>query len=595
MHELTVTYYGYPFDASGYGEACRATLQALHDAEIQLSVVDLTGHSRQVSDSLVESLLNRAVSPDFHLFHGIPPEWAARAFPLRNVIGMTVWETDTMPSQWRNILNHSIDVWVPCRFNEQVFNRALEKPTFVLPHPLPPSSLQPNGHCDPLGGAADGRFVFYGLFEWQDRKNPKGILEAYLRAFSEADPTLLVLKTNVGAAQVAQATLAEARERLKSGAKVEIRAEAWSDEQIRALHERGDCYVSLHRGEGWSYPLFEAAARGTPVVATAFSGPLDYLDPATHRLVRCGLAPVLQPYRYYHRSMQWAEPDLLHAAEQLRWVFENKAAADSAASSAAALLRERYSPEAVGRAAADRMLALLQRTQPQKWQQVSRSRQSAALQPAVPIPPEWYDRDYFETGRKSNWEQGYSWALFGSLFQETASFLCEMFPETDTFLDAGCSMGYLVRALREKGKSAWGVDASPYALAHADPSVRSFLEEGRVEEYTTSRRFDLLLAFSILESLTESQVQKFLACARGMTTQAVFAVINSRENPEQPGRRLSDDHDLSHITIRDRDWWHEQFLRSGWRQDAMCRLVQKLCQHHPLVVRMGWQVYLYVP
>jgi glycosyltransferase involved in cell wall biosynthesis len=594
MNELTVTYYGHPFDVSGYGEACRATIHALDRAGVQLSLVDLSGHAKRGTDPFLGTLLNRRVPPDFHLFHGIPPDWAGRGFPLRNVIAMTVWETNKMPSQWRNILNHAIDVWLPCQFNRQVFDGALEKPTFVLPHPLPQNFPPPQGgNSCPLNGLTSGKFVFYSVFEWQDRKNPKGILEAYLRAFSDNDPTLLVLKTNASAACAAQATLADARGRLQSGASVEIRAEEWTHAQINALHDLGDCYVSLHRGEGWNYPLFEAAARGTPVVSTAFSGPLDYLDPAAHRFVRWNPAPVLQPYRFYHRSMQWAEPDPTHAAEQLRWVFEYRDSARCSAAAAALTLRERFSPESVGQSAVNRMLALLQRTQPDRWQEIARSRQPASLEPSLPIPPEWFDRNYFETGRKSNWERGYNWTNFGSLFKETAEFLAEMFPEADSFLDAGCSMGFLVRALRENGKAAWGVDASHYALAHSDVSVRQFIEQHRVEEHSPSRRYSMLLAFSILESLTPAQIQQFLTRARAFTDHAIFAVINCSEDPERPGTRSRSDRDLSHVTMRSRAWWHDQFVQAGWRQDLMCRHVQRLCQRHSLATRMGWETFLY--
>src|SRR3989454_904250 len=134
MDELSVVYYGYVFDASGYGHAARAYIHALHEAGVGLSVVNLSGGGRQVRDPLIESLIGRPVDADFHLSHGIPPQWARLAFRLRNAIGMTVWETDTMPSQWRNVLSHVLEVWLPCDFNVSVFSRDLRTPTFKLPH-----------------------------------------------------------------------------------------------------------------------------------------------------------------------------------------------------------------------------------------------------------------------------------------------------------------------------------------------------------------------------------------------------------------------------------------------------------------------------
>jgi Glycosyl transferase family 2/Glycosyltransferase family 9 (heptosyltransferase) len=130
---INLAYYGNVFDASGYGHAARAYIHALHAAGVNLSVTDLGGKECQVEDELVRSLVGYTLQPDFHLFHGIPPFWARHAFPLHNIIAMTVWETDTMPPQWRSILNHAIEVWLPCEFNVSVFSRSLEKPTSNSP------------------------------------------------------------------------------------------------------------------------------------------------------------------------------------------------------------------------------------------------------------------------------------------------------------------------------------------------------------------------------------------------------------------------------------------------------------------------------
>src|SRR5215203_4193518 len=141
MEAIKLTYYGHLFDASGYGQAARAYVHALHSAGVSLSLVDLMNHKRQVHDDLVASLVDRRHEPDFHLFHGIPPQWARLAFRLRNAIGMTVWETDTMPTQWRNILSHVTDVWLPSEFNVETFRRSLRTPIFRLPHPVFPRYL----------------------------------------------------------------------------------------------------------------------------------------------------------------------------------------------------------------------------------------------------------------------------------------------------------------------------------------------------------------------------------------------------------------------------------------------------------------------
>lgn len=217
------------------------------------------------------------------------------------------------------------------------------------------------------------------------------------------------------------------------------------------------------------------------------------------------------------------------------------------------------------------------------------------MRPAIPIPGEWYDADYFEHGTKSNWGQGYKWSLFASLFHETASFLTSTYTEADSYLDIGCASGFLVRALRDQDKECWGFDHSKYAIDRAEPSVKPFLIQAGVDDVIFDRQFDVLLAFSIFESLTPEQILSFLSRARGWTRQAIFAVITSFESEEEERQRRKGDRDLSRVTLKPRAWWHEAFQSAGWRQDYLHRIAQRSCQDHPLSTRMGWNVYVYAP
>jgi 2-polyprenyl-3-methyl-5-hydroxy-6-metoxy-1,4-benzoquinol methylase len=598
MDDVSLVYYGHVFDATGYGEAARGYVRALHAAGVRLSVVNLNKHQPQVRDELVESLTNRRGDGDFHLFHGIPPQWARLAFPLRNAIGMTVWETDTMPLQWRNALSHVLEVWLPCDFNVAVFKRDLRTPIVKLPHVV--IDRRVNGDApDPSSflKVAPDDFVVYGVFEWQERKCPHEVLSAYLQAFPADLDTVLIIKTNPGAADVAARTLASARAHTSSQGRISIRAEAWSDAELEALHHRGDAYISLHRGEGWCYPLFEAASRGTPVVATAFGGPLEYLKPEFAHLVPYQLAPVRQPYLYYHPTMRWAQPDVGAASGKLRWIYEHRDEARQRATGAVDQIRSAYSPERVGTTARDALVKLLERTNAPRGRRVRKAYSARRLRPTIPIPGDWYDRGYFEDGTKSNWPDGYQWQSFAGVFTETAAFLASTFAEATSFLDVGCAKGFLVRALREMGKECWGVDHSPWALEHAEPAAFPYLIRGSAEAIAIERRFDIVLAFDLLPHLTEEQASQFLSTAREWTDVALVAVIPSFETEEQERRypQADDDADLSHILMRSRRWWHERILRAGWRQDPLHGALERMCRQHELTCKMRWQMYVYAP
>ena len=357
---VRVDYFGEVFSTSGYGTAARAYIHALHAAGVRVSVVGAGRPAYDFGDTLIRSLIAPEVNADFTILHAIPSFWPRWAYRRPNVIAVTVWEADPIPSVWKRALNHALDVWVPCDFNVSVFGKALNAAPFRLPYALPAwDATAPVAGNWPAGVDASD-FVFYGIFDWQYRKNALGVMEAFLRAFPDASDAVLLLKTIARAAAEAQQSLEELRTRTRSCGRVILLCEPLNDTQITALHGRGDCYVSLHRGEGWGYPLFEAAARGTPTVASAQGGPLDFLDPRRHRLVPCHDVAVQQPYFLFTREMQWGEPDLLAASEALRWVYEHRDEARADAQTAALLLRTMYSLERIGEAARDRLLQLMQ-------------------------------------------------------------------------------------------------------------------------------------------------------------------------------------------------------------------------------------------
>ena len=272
-------------------------------------------------------------------------------------------------------------------------------------------------------------FVFYSIFEWQERKCPLELLEAYVRAFPTETDTLLLIKTNPGAVSVARQAVEKVRQQVRSEARIAMCCAAWSEAHIAALHERGDCYVSLHRGEGWGYPLFEAASRGTPVIATGYAGPLDYLQPRAHQLVRYELRPVRQPYVYYHPRMRWAEPDVSACGGTYALgVCQSRGSQRASRRSHAeppARLRARGRRSAGPGAVVDSCGSAHSHTSGNAWRGAHAPTGSAR---SFLFQPSGMTQDYFEHGVKSNWDRGYTWPWFAGLFQETAAFLSSMFP-----------------------------------------------------------------------------------------------------------------------------------------------------------------------
>ncbi len=275
-------------------------------------------------------------------------------------VAHTVWETDRAPKHWPDLLNATDLVVVPTSWNRDVFvGSGVEVPVRVVPHVV----------CDPMpgdGGAAlgipDDVFVFYSIGRWDQRKAMFHTVRAFLEAFTADDPVMLVVKTGATIEMAPSDSWAQQRRmtfttgsevarlvsRYRNPARVQLEPGTWTDDRIAGLHTRGDCYVTLARGEGWGIGAFDACAYGTPVVATGWGGFLEYLDPTTAYLVGSELVAVdNDAYASYSPDQRWAEPNLDHAVEHLRAIVHEPEEARSRAGRAQAHVQSTYSPERV--------------------------------------------------------------------------------------------------------------------------------------------------------------------------------------------------------------------------------------------------------
>jgi glycosyltransferase involved in cell wall biosynthesis len=374
--QLDVAFLGFVYSHSGYGTAARAYIHALHNADLNLSIFDCDKQAkRAILDPLVASLQDREIAPELYIGHTEPTNTACMESVLNRLVVLTTWEANILPPRAVEGLNKVLEVWVPCRYNLEVFQRQLDTPVFQIPHPVRvayPTCLSREEVNFRLG-LKDDDYVFLAVATWQERKNLPGIIEAFVRAFSGSPKVKLLIKTCFTFTRVEDAVkeTAMAIQRANPGGafqaeeQIKVFDKFWPEEMVAALMQRADCYLSLHSAEGWCYPLFDAACNGTPVIATGYSGPMDYLDAQHHRLVRYDLTQCdtsRQPsYFTFTPEMVWAMPDLAHAAELMRDVYDHQEQAVQQAQVGADLLKEKFSHQAIGEMAQQRLLALADR------------------------------------------------------------------------------------------------------------------------------------------------------------------------------------------------------------------------------------------
>jgi glycosyltransferase involved in cell wall biosynthesis len=349
---------GYLREAKGIGEAARLYATALRAAGVPVRTGALDAgfspHAGEDHDAL--SRLRRSGEHPVDLICLNAPELArlledGARLPGRRRIGVWAWEVDPAPAGWADVATELDEVWVYSRYVAELLGRALPVPVVVAPLPI----LQPD--LDAASSARSGSdFTFLFLFDFHSmvrRKNPVGLIEAFRRAFERGEGARLLIKTFNGDQRPGD--LAAVAEAAGPRSDVEVLDRFVSAEEKDRLLASCDCYVSLHRSEGFGLTVGEAMVLGRPAIATGFGGNLDFMPPDTGWLVRWQPAPVGEGVEVYPADARWAEPDIGHAAELMRRVFDDRQEAGARAERGRSFVSEHFSPRATGHVARARL------------------------------------------------------------------------------------------------------------------------------------------------------------------------------------------------------------------------------------------------
>ncbi len=213
------------------------------------------------------------------------------------------------------------EVWVASEFTREAVAAETSKPVHVVPVPLEPPEVSPVSRAEV--GLPDG-FLFLFSFDFlsiAERKYPLGLVEAFCRAFRPGEGPMLAIKSINGDRRSEELT----RLRRAAAGRPDVHVlDGYVPPATKdAVMASCDCYVSLHRSEGLGLTLAEAMALGKPVIATGYSGNLAFMDEENSYLVRHGTAITPAGIDPYPAGAEWAEPDLDHAAELMRRVYEH--------------------------------------------------------------------------------------------------------------------------------------------------------------------------------------------------------------------------------------------------------------------------------
>ena len=345
----------------GVGEGARATLRSIRAAQVPYRLIDFRDQGSSNLEK-VDSEPSQENPYDFNLVHmnaDTVPYFAKHTHPAfwdRSNIGYWAWELPTFPPVWRESFCYFDEIWVPSTFCLDAVSRVSPIPVVRIPH-----SIQENIAYDPnctrsQFGIGPDTFVFLFFFDFHsfmERKNPLGLIEAFRRAFTPEQDALLLIKCSRSEFDPSsRVRLQEACQ----GANIRLYDGVISRPAVHSLMSICNAYVSLHRSEGFGLTLTEAMNMGKPVIATAYSGNMDFMTSSNSFPIKYRLVEIEKNHGPYMKGCEWAEPDLDHAAEIMRYVYAHRDQAAEVGKRAQRDVCRQLHPQTVGRMIRERLL-----------------------------------------------------------------------------------------------------------------------------------------------------------------------------------------------------------------------------------------------
>lgn len=320
---------GYAKAESGLGEHIRLVGQGLLGAGIPFGVVSSEETVHREDESSLDSFLSNQLEYRANLicYNGnLISQWyldKSELFQRRYNIGYGYWELSEYPQRWLYSMNALEEIWAPSRFIQKVI---LESSTLPVLHMPPGVNWKiEKGYRKKTFGLPSDSFNFLYVFDFVSfhRKNPMGVVEAFRRAFpATVRDVSLVLKTKAVEVGDFVPRLRELKAASEEDPRIILIDRYLDKDGVLGLISLADCYVSLHRSEGYGLTMAEAMALGKPVVATGYSGNLDFMTEDNSFLVDYDLVPVEKgEYFGLEQGSVWAQPRLSEAAEIMKLAY----------------------------------------------------------------------------------------------------------------------------------------------------------------------------------------------------------------------------------------------------------------------------------
>ncbi len=320
---------------SGFGYHLRALASAL--SELNISFVCIDSFNPYLTPSLIENteFLTHSVNhfdTDIVIFCcGIYRlNFILNQFP-RHVLQQSTciyygnWEFPDFPTSFKDTVSYIDHFWMPSKFSQDIFHSFTKKPVHLIPIACSLPTTTPINRAD--FSLSDSSFIFLftghiGRTTISDRKNPTAIIRSFLQAFPKTENVCLILKLY---STFKNSEIPNVLNLIpKDEHRIKVINENFTRDQLLELMQACDCYVSLHRCEGYGLGMIEAMALGKPVIATNYSGNTTFMTHSNSCLVDYKIAQT-EPLNFFSETFtsSYAEADIDHAAHSMQRIYDD--------------------------------------------------------------------------------------------------------------------------------------------------------------------------------------------------------------------------------------------------------------------------------
>ena len=357
-NDIGINIAGYITSESGTGEGVRSNIRIFEALNMRYVLNNLESSSRQSDDSFTSFSEDNPY--DINLIHvnadQVPIfclQKGENFFKHKYNIGYWVWELSEFPEEWQSHFQYFNEIWTASSFCLESLAAVSPIPVVKIPHCISIDTIKNVDRS--YFELKEDSFIFLCIFDFLsflNRKNPLAVIEAFKKAFQSRKDALLVLKcSNSHWDSSLMTRISNAAEDVN----IKIINKYLKKDELYALMSLSNCYVSLHRSEGFGLTLAESMYLGKPVIATAYSGNMDFMNINNSFPVKYKLIEIEKDVGPYKKGNVWADPDKEHAAELMDFVYQNRELSQQIGRTASRDIKTLFSPSAVSQRVKDRI------------------------------------------------------------------------------------------------------------------------------------------------------------------------------------------------------------------------------------------------